>query len=402
MELEKMDPGSGSAEDRRAFVRIPVEEPATLLLLQLGTTVQCTLLELSLEGCRVRLQRKLQTGSPGGRVEIALRLGGNTFRLSGVTQWNHGGESLGIQFAGLSPRREDDLADALSELAKKQEVEAARRGEERLRGEQALRDAKAAVDAIAEDLVARTAEEQAARQAAEAAADAARQAADQLGRARTALAAAEKAVAETMAKEEAMRVALEPVPMPKPAALEAAKVISGPSQAHGVTSHPAPAAAAGQDGRRPGASAAGASTQSSTQSKTQGPMPVPAPESKPQQKGRERRQVTRHAVDSTAGIFLVDVRSQVEGRILDVSVSGCRIRCTEKFPVGIYRRVEVEFVLDGLPFRLPGVVQSLHDRFTTGIRFLNLSERKSEQLLLLVQEMSEAREGANERPAPAA
>jgi hypothetical protein len=62
----------------------------------------------------------------------------------------------------------------------------------------------------------------------------------------------------------------------------------------------------------------------------------------------------------------------------------------------------VEFVLDGLPFRLPGVVQSLHDKFTTGIRFVNLSERKQEQLMVLMQEISEALEGAKEQPAPAA
>jgi hypothetical protein len=106
-------------------------------------------------------------------------------------------------------------------------------------------------------------------------------------------------------------------------------------------------------------------------------------------------------VDTSAVIFLLDVRSRIDGRILDVSPSGCRIRCTDKFPVGIYRRVEVEFVLDGLPFRLPGVTQSLHDRFTTGIRFLNLSERKTEQLLLLMKEISEAQEEADEHPAPA-
>lgn len=104
---------------------------------------------------------------------------------------------------------------------------------------------------------------------------------------------------------------------------------------------------------------------------------------------RERRTEARHSVDSQAGIFLLDVRSLIQGRILDVSMAGGRIRCHERFPVGIYRRVEVEFVLDGLPFRLAGVVQAVHDHFTVGIRFLDVSERKKEQLAMLLEELSE-------------
>ncbi len=109
----------------------------------------------------------------------------------------------------------------------------------------------------------------------------------------------------------------------------------------------------------------------------------PAPASK-----RERRQEVRHAVDTRATVFLIDVRAQISGRILDLSMSGCRIRTDERFPVGIYRRVETEFKADGLPFRLAGVVQALHDRFTVGIRFLDLSPRKREQLAQLMEEIA--------------
>ena len=108
---------------------------------------------------------------------------------------------------------------------------------------------------------------------------------------------------------------------------------------------------------------------------------------------RERRQQSRHAVDSRATIYFVDVRAEIAGRIIDVSLSGCRIRSDERFPVGIYRRVETEFMLDGLPFRLGGVVQSMHDKFTVGIRFLDMSERKREQLVELMEEMDRSRDG---------
>jgi len=127
--------------------------------------------------------------------------------------------------------------------------------------------------------------------------------------------------------------------------------------------------------------------------------PVPAPQ-KPAAVGtpsapasrRERRTQSRHLVDSRATIFFVEVRAEIAGRILDVSLGGCRIRTDERFPVGIYRRVETEFTVDGVPLRLAGVVQSLHDRFTVGIRFLDMSERKRLQLTELIEEMDGMKE----------
>jgi hypothetical protein len=59
--------------------------------------------------------------------------------------------------------------------------------------------------------------------------------------------------------------------------------------------------------------------------------------------------------------------------------------------VGIYTRVETEFRLQGLPFRLGGVTQAIHNRFTVGIRFLDLSERKKQQVLDLIDEIEQMR-----------
>jgi len=108
--------------------------------------------------------------------------------------------------------------------------------------------------------------------------------------------------------------------------------------------------------------------------------------------GRDRREQARHSVDTGATVFLIDMRAQISGRILDLSMCGCRIRTDDRFPVGIYRRVETEFKLDGMPFRLAGVIQSLHDKFTVGIRFLDMSPRKREQLQELMHEIAEMNE----------
>jgi hypothetical protein len=111
--------------------------------------------------------------------------------------------------------------------------------------------------------------------------------------------------------------------------------------------------------------------------------------------GRERREQARHTVDTRATVFLIDVRAQISGRIVDLSMCGCRIRTDERFPVGIYRRVETEFKLDGMPFRLGGVVQAIHDKFTVGIRFLDMSPRKREQLQELMQEIADMKDAGN-------
>ncbi len=104
---------------------------------------------------------------------------------------------------------------------------------------------------------------------------------------------------------------------------------------------------------------------------------------------RDRRRQIRHEVDTLATVFLINVGSALQGHILDLSLSGCRIRTDERFPVGIYTRVEIEFHFQGLPFRLGGVIQVIHDRNMVGIRFLDLSQRKQQQVLDLIGELEE-------------
>ncbi len=114
---------------------------------------------------------------------------------------------------------------------------------------------------------------------------------------------------------------------------------------------------------------------------------------------RERRAQSRHEVDTSAVIYLVNVGSRLHGRIVDLSLGGCRIRTDERFPVGIYTRVEMEFRLEGLPFRLGGVIQSIHDRRQVGLRFLDVSDRKRAQVEQLIEEIEEMR-AAQEHSAP--
>ena len=106
---------------------------------------------------------------------------------------------------------------------------------------------------------------------------------------------------------------------------------------------------------------------------------------------RSRRAEARHEVDTSAIIYLVNIGSNLDGRILDLSPNGCHIRTVERFPVGIYTRVETGFYLNGLPFRLGGVIQAIYDRNNVGIRFLDMSKRSRERVDELIEEIDEMR-----------
>lgn len=104
----------------------------------------------------------------------------------------------------------------------------------------------------------------------------------------------------------------------------------------------------------------------------------------------DRRAHRRHVVDSKAKLFLVKTAIVMDGRVQDLSLGGCRLRANEPFNVGIFVRVEAEFYLHGMPFRVAGVIQTILDKNTIGIRFLDMSERRRKQLTELVAEMEAA------------
>lgn len=106
---------------------------------------------------------------------------------------------------------------------------------------------------------------------------------------------------------------------------------------------------------------------------------------------RERRAHLRYGVYSDAIVHLINTGLDIHGRVLDLSMSGCRIRARERMTVGVYRKIEVEFRLEGQPFRLGGVLQAIHDHQTFGIRFIDMSERKREQLAQLIADIEEER-----------
>ena len=336
-EAEAGEVQGARGRDRRILPRCDVDEEAALLLVGRGNRMHCRIVELSLTGCRMSIGERLLAGS-GTRVEATFKVQGIAFRFGGEIEWADDKNQVGIRFVDLIQRRRDELIEVLCEL----EAEAA-----------AKREKEAAEQRAAEERARQESKKPAAAQT---------EALPFLDRLWAApLETKAKQTPDPVAAPQPAASIPEPVAKPIPAAVPLAVASPAPE--------PQPPAIERASQR-------------------------PAKASK-----RERRTQSRHQVDTSAAIFLINVGSKLSGRILDLSAGGCRIRTDERFPVGIYTRVETEFRLEGLPFRLGGVIQVVHDRDRrlVGIRFLDMSARKREQLEQLIEEIEEMRGG--EHPA---
>ena len=317
--------------ERRNDPRYSVDEDAILQIMGHGTPVPACIVDLSQEGCRVRTREQVFVRARWP-VEVTFTVHGVSFRFSAVVEWTDDVQNLlGMKFVNMIPRRMVELAGVICEM----QAAAARRA-------QAVNQPVAQQQAPA-----------AARQ--EARAWAGDQPRDDLAR-------------DGHSRQDQPRGDLS---VPDLCIDEAAGEHFDASQ------------------NPPSRSALELSAESEPSA------PVPAPISSPADQAsmpHDRRAQSRHEVDTSAVILLVKIASTLRGRIVDLSLGGCRIRTDERFPVGIYTRVETEFRLEGIPFRLGGVIQAIHNRHTVGIRFLDLSDRKRQQVAELIDEIEEMRQ----------
>ncbi len=331
---EKADFAVLPPPQRRACPRYAVEGDCRLLLFRQGFSLPCSILDLGLGGCRIYTRERLPVGA-GVHVEISFKVKAIAFRFIGVTRWTDSRHLAGIQFVEMSSRRQEELGKVLGE------VEMAAASEARKKA--------------------------ANRQAAEAGGARGLQPGPKPPLA---------ALAESPENSHLSRNTSPVHPRPEPARPPLTLI---PQSSSGKPSN-LPANA-------PAMPAANLSPMAKPLPEQPPPAsPAPAPPKGPAPAKQERRSQIRHAVDTSATIFVVR-GGKLTGRILDLSLSGCRIRTDERFPLGIYTRVETEFHLDGLPFRLGGVIQAIHSPFSVGVRFLDMSERKREQVSELIEEI---------------
>lgn len=308
-QIENPDDLVAREQERRGMPRCKVDADATLLVLSTGAEMPCRIVELSLGGCRVEMKQKVSFGVAAA-VEVAFKIQGIAFRLSGLTEWT-AVKIAGLSFGPMNTRRRDDLVEVLCEMEAKHAAEAQEQGHDE-GPDQRL--------------------DQRPEQGAE---------------------------LETFAGTAAHRG---PVLVPRSASVidrRAARATSADGFASPALEKPE---------KQPG--------------QTQAEPP------------RDRRMTRRCEVDTSTVIYLVKIGSKLHGKILDLSLGGCRIHTAERFPAGIYTRVETEFRLQGLPLRLAGVIQAIHDRNLVGVRFLDVSPRKREQIAELIDEIVEMRAAA--------
>lgn len=103
---------------------------------------------------------------------------------------------------------------------------------------------------------------------------------------------------------------------------------------------------------------------------------------------RDRRAHQRFAVDEQAGLLIVGHGLSLKGRILDMSLEGCRIQTSAHLPGGGCVRVEVTFTINGLPFRMGGLVQR-SQAGEVGVRFAGASTHRQAEWAEVVEEVKE-------------
>ena len=116
---------------------------------------------------------------------------------------------------------------------------------------------------------------------------------------------------------------------------------------------------------------------------------TPSARSVPGAMGQNRRQYPRYSCEGNAEVFVPHGALLFQGKILDLSFSGCFI---EAPALDLERGtpVEVSFSLHQLQFRVAGRIAIMHRRRGAGIAFQELSPRRARQISDLIAELKEA------------
>ena len=117
----------------------------------------------------------------------------------------------------------------------------------------------------------------------------------------------------------------------------------------------------------------------------------------------ERRSSPRIAVDEQAAVLVVGHGMSFLGRVLDLSLNGCRVQAATQLPGGGRVRVEVAFTVNGLPFRMGGAIR-WSDGESMGIQFVRVSPSRLAEWGRVIEELhlhaERSTEGALSNAAP--
>src|ERR1035441_416803 len=101
----------------------------------------------------------------------------------------------------------------------------------------------------------------------------------------------------------------------------------------------------------------------------------------------ERRKMPRCAVDEDAVLLLVGRGATVQCRIVELSLTGCRMSTRERLPAVGELRVEATFKVHGIAFRFGGAIEWADGKNLVGIRFVDLIPRRRDELIEVLREL---------------
>ena len=110
----------------------------------------------------------------------------------------------------------------------------------------------------------------------------------------------------------------------------------------------------------------------------------------------ERRAQPRFHCKGVAAIRVLAVEAKLAGTLLDLSASGCRIETAAPFPAIENPYIEVVLCVDGITLRIAGVVRNTNQDNRVGIEFMDVTERKAEQIEALIADLTELEKNRNE------
>src|SRR5260370_12105205 len=114
----------------------------------------------------------------------------------------------------------------------------------------------------------------------------------------------------------------------------------------------------------------------------------------------ERRSDTRYVVDAEATLVIVSQGALVRGRICQISLDGCRMRTDKPISFATPAGIEVMFKINGIAFRLGGVLQWADSQQSAGIQFGSMAPRRRKAGLELLAELEAEKQAEAAMQAP--
>jgi c-di-GMP-binding flagellar brake protein YcgR len=107
----------------------------------------------------------------------------------------------------------------------------------------------------------------------------------------------------------------------------------------------------------------------------------------------ERRAQPRLRCKGTAEVRILHLGTTIAGTIDDLSAGGCCVLTEARFPPLEQPVVEVILTVNSSTLRVAGVIRNVQKERRAGIEFVDVTRRKAEQILELVEELKERKHG---------